>query len=358
MLLGVVLLAAVLVLLSGWRATSVRVTDAPASTPAVGVTPTSATPTTDTPAPTEPPTTEPPSTPVPSPSPTPVRFAGVPDFAAPLGPVEAARLQRPADARPERPALFEGWMLVGLYGTPGGRGLGILGTTSPTATVALVQEQAAAYQALLTDTAVVPYFHMVTTIADPFPGRDHDYSHRVSTPTIQTWLDVAGAHGVMSVLDIQPGHSPITEELAYVAPFLAQRGVHLAVDPEFVMSDTADIPGHRIGVMTGEAVNLVQAWLSEVAQAAGERKLLVIHQFENRMFDGKDVIEDYPLVELVWDADGFGGPGSKIADYVQYAQEPGFEHGGFKLFYNYDDPLMAPEDVLRLLPRPVLVVYQ
>ena len=88
------------------------------------------------------------------------------------------------------------------------------------------------------------------------------------------------------------------------------------------------------------------------------RSALIVHQFDNRMFSGKDVIEDYPWVELVWDADGFGGPGAKIADYEQYAGEPGFEHGGFKLFYNYDTPVMLPAQVLSLEPFPVFVVYQ
>jgi hypothetical protein len=88
------------------------------------------------------------------------------------------------------------------------------------------------------------------------------------------------------------------------------------------------------------------------------RKALVIHQFDNRMFTGKDVIKDYPYVELVWDADGFGGSGAKVGDYEQYAAEPGFEHGGFKLFYNYDTPLMTPVQVLSLEPFPVFVVYQ
>ncbi len=257
----------------------------------------------------------------------------------------------------ERFSPLDGRLLVGLYGTPMGRGLGILGTVSPTKTVALALEQAAAYQTLLTDTRVVPFFHMVTTIADPYPGEDGDYNHRVVTPTIQLWIDVARAHGLLSVLDIQPAHSPLPVELAYLEPFLHQRGVHLAVDPEFMMLPGA-IPGQRIGVMDGDSVNLVQAWLSERAWEAGERKLLIIHQFDDRMFVGKDRIQSFPFVELIWDADGFGGPWAKVADYLQYAQEPGFEHGGFKLFYDYDTPLMTPAEVLRLRPRPVFVVYQ
>jgi hypothetical protein len=142
-----------------------------------------------------------------------------------------------------------------------------------------------------------------------------------------------------------------------VTPFLQQRGVHLAVDPEFMMPSGA-IPGERLGSMDGASVNLAQAWLTERAWESGERKLLIIHQFDDRMFEGKEHIESYRLVELIWDADGFGGPPAKIADYLQYAEEPGFEYGGFKLFYDYDVPLMTSAEVLRLHPRPVFVVYQ
>ncbi len=256
------------------------------------------------------------------------------------------------------PPLLQGRVLVGLYGTAGGPGLGILGTRNPTKTVALVEEQAAAYQALLTGTQVVPLFHMVTVIADAKPGKDGNYSHRVSSTTLQAWIDVAQSHGVWCVLDVQTGHSPLTVELAYVEPFLRQPHVHLAIDPEFMMSDTTWVPGQHIGFMDGETLNMAQAWLNEVALQSGERKLLIIHQFDDRMFGDKSRIRRYPLVELIWDADGFGGPSPKIDDYLQYAAEPGFEYGGFKLFYNYDRPLMTPAQVLRLRPQPVFVIYQ
>ncbi len=300
-----------------------------------------------------------PSTLTPSPAPTHTPcYQGNPEVLAPLDPVEMQRLERPPDAGPDLSPLFAKRLLIGLYGTPGGPGLGILGRASATATVSMTLMQAAEYQALLTDTQVIPFFHMVTTIADPFPGKDKNYNHRVVSTTLQPWLDVAHRHGVWSVLDIQPGHSPITVELAYVEPYIRQRDVHLAIDPEFMMSETTRIPGQLIGFMDGATLNLVQAWLNDIALATGQRKMLIIHQFDNRMFAGKEDIVPYPWVDLVWDADGFGGPGGKIKDYRQYAQEPGFEYGGFKLFYNYDAPLMTPAQVLSLEPFPVFVVYQ
>ncbi len=255
-------------------------------------------------------------------------------------------------------SAFDNRLWVGLYGTCAGRGLGILGRASATETVTMVAQQALAYQALLPSMQVVPFFHMVTTIADPHPGPDGDYVHRASAETIGLWVDVAQAHGLFSVLDIQPGYSTITEEVAYLGPFLQQPGVHLALDPEFSMLDGVSVPGQTIGLLTGTMVNEAQAQLSEYALLAGERKVLVIHQFDDRMFSGKEDLIDYPNVDLVWDSDGFGGPGAKIADYNQYAAEPGFEYGGFKLFYNYDVPVMQPAAVLELEPLPAFVVYQ
>ncbi len=292
-------------------------------------------------------------------APTP-RLSFVPAAFSPLDPVERTEIERPRTFDPIDRPLFSDTLWVGLYGTPGGRGLGILGRYSPTETVALAVRQALSYQILISGTgvSVTPFFHMVTTIADPFPGEDGDYVHRVSTETLDLWIDVAHRHGLVSVLDIQPGHSPLTQELSHLEPFLRRRDVHLAIDPEFLMVEEAAIPGAKIGSMSGELLNLTQSWLNDLAGAVGRRKALIVHQFDNRMFSGKDVIEDYPWVELVWDADGFGGPGAKIADYEQYATEPGFEHGGFKLFYNYDTPLMLPAQILSLEPFPVFVVYQ
>lgn len=118
------------------------------------------------------------------------------------------------------------------------------------------------------------------------------------------------------------------------------------------------MPGTNLGRMDSAALNRIQARLDRISRAVGERKILIIHQFDDRMILRKHCILDYPCVDLVWDADGFGAPGAKIADYVQHSGEPGFEYGGFKLFYDYDTPLMSPADVLRLIPPPVVVIYQ
>jgi len=250
-----------------------------------------------------------------------------------------------------------GRRLIAYYGTPLGPGLGVLGRDGLTKTLELLEEQTQVYRNLDPDVETVPVFHMVTTIADDFAGPDGNYNHRVSHEIIRRWTDGAERAGVWSVLDIQPGRAELDEEIDLIEGLLMEPNVHVAVDPEFIVS-AEEVPGEDLGRITGPQVNQVQAQIERIGRASGRRKMLVIHQFDDRMIEQKDVILDYPFVELVWDADGFGTPGSKISDYEQYRGEAGFEHGGFKLFYNYDDPLMTPEEVLELDPRPVLVIYQ
>ncbi|MGD9001612.1 MAG: hypothetical protein PVF04_03020, partial [Anaerolineae bacterium] len=237
--------------------------------------------------------------------------------------------------------------LVAYYGTPLGPGLGVLGRNGIIATLNLLSEQAQVYRELDPDTETIPAFHMVTTIADSYPGDDGDYNHRVGHELIRQWIEGVKAAGGWSILDVQPGRADLDTEWDVVEPLLLDPTVHLAVDPEFIVSGE-EIPGTDLGRITGPQVNRLQARLDRIGRAIGHRKMLIIHQFNDRMIQQKGMILNYPFVELVWDADGFGSPKAKVEDYNQYRREAGFEHGGFKLFYDEDAPLMTPEQVLAL----------
>jgi hypothetical protein len=250
-----------------------------------------------------------------------------------------------------------GRRLVAYYGTPLGPGLGVLGRNGITATQKLLNEQVQVYRDLDPDVETIPVFHMVTTIADSYPGDDGDYNHRVRHELIRQWIEGVEAAGGWSVLDVQPGRADLDTEWDVVEPLLLEPTVHLAVDPEFIVGDEG-LPGTDLGRITGPQVNYIQARLDRTGRTIGHRKMLIIHQFNDRMIQQKAMILDYPFVELVWDADGFGSPRAKIEDYNQYRHEAGFEHGGFKLFYDEDEPLMTPEQVLALEPPPSVVIYQ
>jgi hypothetical protein len=274
------------------------------------------------------------------------RWQVVPDVAGDEGPLPC-----PASFLPGR-------RVIAFYGTPLGPGLGILGRFDITTTLTQLQEQIAAYEELDPDVEHIPAFHMVTTIADAFPGGDEDYNHRVPHDVIRPWIEEIRAVGGWAIADIQPAHASLDVELDLIEPLLREPGVHLAIDPEFLMARADEIPGTDLGRITGPQINRVQTWMKQIARVMKQHKLLIIHQFDDRMVKQKDQVLDYPLVDLVWDADGFGSPSPKIGDYIQYSREAGFDYGGFKIFYRYDSPVMTPEQVLALDPPTTLVIYQ
>jgi len=65
-----------------------------------------------------------------------------------------------------------------------------------------------------------------------------------------------------------------------------------------------------------------------------------------------------PGVALVLNVDGFGTAANKISKYDLFASQPPRTHRGFKLFYREDEGLMTPREVMKLRPRPELVVYE
>lgn len=247
--------------------------------------------------------------------------------------------------------------IVTFYGSPLGRGLGVLGNSEPEKMLKHLRAQTEAYRKIITNTEVIPAFHMVVVVADGFAGEDKDYNHRVDPDVIRKWIDWAAEENVWVILDIQAGRGDPLAEYDRVEPFLFEPHVQIAVDPEFIV-DGKNVPGQQLGKIDAAMINEIQARLDRVARSIGMTKVLIVHQFDDRMIVDKDKIGNMWTVEMVWDADGFGSPAPKIDDYNQYRAEAGFEKGGIKLFYNYDSPLMTPADVMALEPTPSVIIYQ
>jgi hypothetical protein len=205
---------------------------------------------------------------------------------------------------------------------------------------------------------------MITTVAKPCTSYPL-CSRQIDLSLIYDWLVTAQNNNAAIVMDIQPGRASVMDEFFRLRELLYYPHVHLAIDPEFTMSGD-QVPGIQIGALDAEVINQLQAEMNQIALEIGVNRVLIIHQFKDSMITNKQNIIDYPHVELVIDGDGYGSPGPKIRNYLQYANEAGFDYGGFKMFTDqidgqliYDVPFMLPEDVMReLVPQPVVIIYQ
>ena len=320
----------------------------PSATPIHTTTPFTPSPTvTTSPSPTSTPTsfstpapTEPPSTPTAIPSPTRLLPLSYPDITLVSG-------------QPQ--GYLDKFRLFAYYGSPTGPGLGILGNQSRSDTLIHLRQTMSSWQPYYEKT-LMPTYHMVTTVANPHPP---EFRHQVSLPVIQEWIESAEANGVAVILDIQPGHADLMAEYYRVRQFLYEPHVHLAIDPEFVMAE-GQIPLVDVGQLYASPINDIQADMNNIGYEIGLNRVLIIHQFKDSMIPDKNHIQAYPFVELLINGDGVGPPGAKIRNYNQYANEPGFEYGGFKLFpWHGDNPVMTPEWVMEALnPQPVLIIIQ
>jgi len=248
--------------------------------------------------------------------------------------------------------------LVTYYGTPNGPSLGILGAQPRFYTNISLRNLRTEFEPYVDPGRfVIPTYHMITTVADEWPGPDGNYNHWLDWGIITDWIAAAEEQGFAVIVDIQPGREDVMVEFERVWGLLYNPHVHLAVDPEFVMYPD-EVPGQQIGQISAEQINALQARMNAIGFEIGLNRVLILHQFEDDMILNKDQIQNFPFVELVIDADGYGPAGTKIRDYNQYAAEPGFEYGGFKVFYDWDSPVMTPDQIMYQSPQPAVVIFQ
>jgi hypothetical protein len=272
--------------------------------------------------------------------------------------------QRPSKAavRPQLPrggrVIFPGKRVVAFYGAPQDAQLGKLGIGTPAQAAAKLTRQARPYRR--GRLPVIPAFELIATVASGSAGADGRYSARQSPAVIDRYLKAARKARALLILDIQPGYVDWMTEVEALRPYLEQPDVGLALDPEWKVTP-GEVPGKVIGSTDASEVNQVSAYLSAIVrQRALPQKLLVVHQFTNDMIRRKQLLVQPPGVALTLNVDGFGDQPVKVAKYVGFTHPPGAArfHSGLKLFYHEDTNLMTPRDVLRLRPRPELIVYE
>ncbi len=267
------------------------------------------------------------------------------------------------DAEIERPELPRGGYsllpehrLVAFYGAPGSPELGALGIGPPARASDRLLDQAAAYNG---NRPVLPVLELIATVAAADPGEDGDYVLRESDAVIRRYLAEARRRRAILLLDIQPGRAEFADEIERLEPYLREPDVGLALDPEWHVGPT-EVPGQVIGSVDAETINRISAELSATVRRLHlPEKLLVIHQFTEGMVSDRERLRDRSELATVINVDGFGDPANKIAKYRELHPSTASPVGsGFKLFYNEDLDLMSPEQVLKLKPKPDLVVYE
>jgi hypothetical protein len=252
-------------------------------------------------------------------------------------------------------SILPEFRIVAFYGAPQSPELGALGIGRPSTAARRLARQARPYASRRRPE--LPALELIAVIANAHAGEDGMYRARQPDAVIRRYLRAARDAKALLLLDIQPGRSDFFSETMRLRKWLKEPDVGLALDPEWRVHD-GEVPGQVIGRVSSREVNATSAWLDQLVERRNlPQKLFVIHQFTDDMVDHTKVKRRERL-DMVLNVDGFGGQEIKKAKYRRFArQAPGF-HAGFKLFYEEDTDLMTPRQVMRMRPRPKLVVYE
>jgi hypothetical protein len=262
-------------------------------------------------------------------------------------------LQLPRGGR----VIFPNYRVVAFYGAPQDKQLGELGIGTPAHAGRKLLKQAVPYARRTRP--VLPAMELIATVAANAPGQDGLYRTQQSARVINRYLHAARRIKALLILDIQPGHADFLSEAQRLAPWLGQPDVGIALDPEWHTPGV--VPGTQIGSVTAEEVNQVSDYVAGLVRASNlPEKLFLIHQFTDGMIQGKERVLQRPGLAMTFNVDGFGDRPNKLSKYAAFtAQTRGRPFAdGYKLFYHEDTNLMKPADVMRMQPRPDLVVYE
>ena len=249
--------------------------------------------------------------------------------------------------------------IVAFYGHPGVRSMGVLGHGTPAEVAAEIAVWTERYDRLNGPRGAVGAYHLITGVAQANPTSDGHWLYRLPDDRIAEYVEAAREHGMLLFIDNQIGWSDPLTEVKLLEDFLSEPFVHVALDPEFATQPLGVRPGRAIGGITGEQVNEVLLYLSQLVAREGlPPKILMVHQFADRMLLDREVIETQPGVELSIDMDGIGSPGAKLYGYELYAITEPSQRPAFKLFFGQDNPLISPEAVQAMDPVPDVIIYQ
>ncbi|WP_133798833.1 hypothetical protein [Kribbella caucasensis] len=290
------------------------------------------------------------------------------DAPADVGATPSVGKSTPSTPTPAAPAdgelprggrtIFPKYQLVGYVGFPGSAALGPLDKDLDTK-AARLETLAKSYAYGRTPQ---PVMELIVVIAKEKPGRDRMYRGWLEDDKIQEYLDVARKHRALLLLDVQPGRADIVTEVRRLEKWLDEPDVGLAFDPEWAVGPN-QVPGRVFGHTSGAELDEIASYLSGlVKQHDLPEKLFVFHQLSTRIISQEKALRQHPGVVMIKSVDGIGHRKNKESTWTKLTTTMAPDvHAGFKVFYKEDarhGPLMTPQQVMSLKPRPEFVVYE
>jgi len=254
--------------------------------------------------------------------------------------------------------------IVAYYGNFYSKAMGVLGEYEPETVLSMLAGEADKWRLADPTTPVIMALNYIAVTAQKSAGSDGMYRLRMPKDHIQKALDMANQVNGIMFLEVQVGLSTLQKEVPLFDEYLAQKNVHLALDPEFAMVKSGKRPGTVIGTMDAADINWTIDHLSQIVKDNNlTPKVLIAHRFTEKMITNHKLIIPTPEVQVVIVMDGWGTPELKERIYEYVITDEPVQFTGIKIFYKNDlkapsSGLMPMKQVLDLMPAPSYIQYQ
>lgn len=253
--------------------------------------------------------------------------------------------------------------IVAYYGNPLSKRMGALGEYPKDEMLRRLKVEVARWEKADPKLPVQPALHLIAVVAQGEPGKAGKYRMIMPDKIINQVYGWAKEANALLFIDIQTGHDNIRTVLPRFEWILKNPDVHLGMDPEFNLIKSGKKPGTKIGTYDAADINYVTGYLKDLVKKYNlPPKVLTVHRFTRNGVTNARSIALRPEVQIVMHMDGWGAPWLKRDSYKDYVVSEPVQYTGFKLFYHNDtkkgDPLMTPQDLLKLNPKPIYIQYQ